>query len=275
MPNLAVACVQSTATTVPQDNLAAVIPLIRGAAAGGAQLICLPEAFDYLNPSFAALSEYARSEAEHPALLLLSRLALELSVWLLAGSVSVKLDDGRMANRSALIGPDGMIRARYDKIHLFDVDLPDGSHFRESDFYRPGDRAVVAAGPGGIQIGMAICYDVRFPHLHRALAQAGAQIITMPAAFSSMTGPLHWEVLLRARAIETGCFVLAPAQCGDNYPGRRSYGQSLIIDPWGRVLGRLGDAPGVLSARLDLNEVAAFRSAIPSPITNNPFRIGA
>lgn len=275
MPPLPVACVQSTATSDPQHNLATVTPLIRQAAAGGAMLICLPEAFDYLNPSFAALSDYALPEEEHPALILLSKLAQELSVWLLAGSVSVKLADGRMANRSALIGPDGAINARYDKIHLFDVDLPDGSRFRESDFYRPGDRAVVADGPDGARIGMAICYDVRFPHLHRTLAQAGAQIITVPAAFSSMTGPLHWEVLLRARAIETGCFVLAPAQCGDNYAGRQSHGQSLIIDPWGRVLARLDDEPGVLSASLDLEQVAAFRAAIPSPVTNNPFRIGA
>lgn len=261
--SLRVACVQSTATTDPDATLASVDALIRSAAAQGAELIALPEAFDYLAPTAAEVHAYAKPADAHLATRQMRVLAAELGVWLLLGSVSMQAEDGVPVNRSLLVDPAGNIRAYYDKVHLFDVDLPDGEPIRESDFYRAGKRRVVAHTPWGL-MGMSICYDMRFPYLYRGFAQAGATIIAVPAAFSSFTGPLHWEPLLRARAIETGCYVIAPAQCGDNFPGRRSHGHSLIIDPWGRILADAGDEPGVILADLDLQQVPTFRASIPS-----------
>lgn len=263
LESLTIACAQTTATPDPAANLVQVETLIRQAAAAGAQLVALPEAFDMLAPGAMAIPAYARAEAEHEALGLLRTLAAERGLWILAGSVSTRAEDGACVNRSILFDADGAIAARYDKIHLFDVDLPDGESSRESDLYRPGDRAVLADTPWG-GIGLSICYDMRFPYLFRGLAQRGARIIMAPSAFSSFTGPLHWHTLLRARAIETGCFVIAPAQCGDNHPGRHSFGHSLIIDPWGRVIADAGEACGLIVATLDLAEVERFRAAIPS-----------
>lgn len=260
---LRVACVQNTATTDPGATLSAAEALIRSAAAQGAELIALPEAFDYLAPTAAEIHAYAKHADEHLATRAIRVLAAELGVWVLLGSVSMRAEDGVPVNRSLLVNPAGNISAYYDKVHLFDVDLPDGDPIRESDFYRAGKRRVVAHTPWG-PMGLSICYDMRFPYLYRGFAQAGAAIIAVPAAFSSFTGPLHWEPLLRVRAIETGCYVIAPAQCGDNFPGRRSHGHSLIIDPWGRVLADAGDEPGVIFADLDLKLVRAFRAAIPS-----------
>jgi predicted amidohydrolase len=191
-------------------------------------------------------------------------LAQELGVWLLAGSLAIKLpDDERLANRQFLIDDKGGIVASYDKIHMFDVNLANGETFRESKTYRPGDRAVVAQTPWA-PLGMTICYDVRFPYLYRSLAHAGAKMLAVPSAFTRRTGEAHWHVLMRARAIETGCFVIAAAQCGDHEDGRKSYGHSVIVGPWGEVIADGGDEPGVIVADLDFAAVDKARSMIPS-----------
>ncbi|WP_336964615.1 carbon-nitrogen hydrolase family protein [Sphingobium aquiterrae] len=268
-----VACVQTCATPDVPANLAQAYGLIEKAAGQGAQLVALPEAFDCLVPTATEMHDYARQEADHLALNMLRQLAGQLRIWLLAGSVSARSVDGAVANRSVLIAPDGDVAARYDKVHLFDVDLPDGTSARESDFYRAGTTGVVAQAPWG-RLGMSICYDVRFPGLYRSLAGAGAEIIAVPAAFSSMTGPLHWEALLRARAIETGSFVIAPAQCGHHYGERWSHGHSMIIDPWGRILAQAGSQVDVIMADIDLEEVYRFRSAIPSLANGRAITMG-
>ena len=204
-------------------------------------------------------------EAEDECLKTLSGLAQQLGVTLLIGSLAVALqDDDRFANRSFLIGPDGAILGRYDKIHMFDVNVGDGQSYRESKAYRAGRSAVLAEAPFG-NVGMTICYDVRFPHLYRRLGQAGAEMITIPAAFTRVTGEAHWHVLVRARAIETGCFVLAPAQGGRHEDGRETFGHSLIISPWGEVLAEAdGDVPGYIIADLDLGHVKEARARIPA-----------
>lgn len=260
---LLVGCAQITATPDSARNLAEAEAIVRQAAAEGIEFLALPEAFDFLAPGKEAIPAYAPPFEEHPALERLGALASELSITLLAGSVSARLSDDRVVNRSVLIDAAGNLSGHYDKIHLFDVDLPQSESIRESDLYSPGDRLVTVAA-AGFTIGLSICYDMRFPHLYRALAQLGASILTVPAAFSNITGPLHWHALLRARAIETGCFVLAPAQCGQNHEGRYSYGHSLIIDPWGRVLAEGGEGCGLVTATIDLAEVDRFRAAIPS-----------
>jgi predicted amidohydrolase len=208
-------------------------------------------------------------EESDPVLAGLREEAARLGVWLLIGSLALKTQeaDGRFANRSFLIDDTGEIRARYDKIHMFDVDVSPEETYRESDGFRPGTRAVLAETPWA-RIGLSVCYDVRFPHLYRRLAQAGAQILTVPAAFSHVTGAAHWEVLLRARAIETGCFVLAPAQTGTHAASRgkarRTHGHSLVVAPWGDVLADGGTAPGIVTVDLDLAEVAKARNRVPS-----------
>ena len=207
------------------------------------------------------------SEDEDVAVLGLRRLAAELGVWLLIGSAIVRSardGDARAANRSLLVGAGGAIVARYDKLHVFDVDLPNGERYRESATVRPGDGAAVADTPWG-RLGLTICYDIRFPHLHRQLAQAGASMIAVPAAFTAPTGEAHWETLLRARAIETGAFVLAPAQGGLHEDGRRTWGRSTLVGPWGEIIARADhDEPCVLHAKLDMEAVAKARAAIPS-----------
>ncbi len=270
---LRVAAVQMCATPDVAANLAAAEAAAREAAGKGAQWIAFPEAFDCLVPTAAEMHAYARPEEDHPAVRSFTRLSRELGRWLLAGSVSVRSADDAVVNRTLVFSPEGVITARYDKIHLFDIDLPNGESSRESDFYRPGGTAVVA-DLDGVGLGLSICYDIRFPQLLRALGQGGARVIATPAAFSNYTGPLHWEPLLRTRAIETGCFVIAAAQCGDNYPGRVSHGQSMIIDPWGGVMARAGDAPAVILADLDLAEVDRFRAAIPSLAKGRDFAVG-
>lgn len=260
---IAIGCAQITATPDQEHNLAEAERLVREAAAANLDLVALPEAFDFLAPGKQAIPAYAPLFETHPVLKRMEALAGELSIAILAGSVSARLADGRIVNRSVMIDAGGHMAGYYDKIHLFDVDLPDEEAIRESDLYSAGGEIVTLLA-AGTSFGLSICYDMRFPHLYRALARAGARVITVPAAFSSFTGPLHWHALLRARAIETGCFVVAPAQCGPNHEGRISYGHSLIIDPWGRVLAEAGDKPGLISAEIDLDEVDRFRAAIPS-----------
>jgi predicted amidohydrolase len=201
----------------------------------------------------------------------LAALAGELNIWLLIGSALVLRADGQAANRSLMISPDGQIVAAYDKIHMFDVDLPTGERHRESSAYTPGEAAVIANLPWQ-KLGLSICYDMRFSYLYRALAQAGAGMISVPAAFTRPTGAAHWEVLLRARAIETGSFILAPAQGGTHQDGRATWGHSLIVGPWGEVIAQLDhDEPGVLSAVLDLEEITKARSAIPALVHDRAF----
>jgi len=203
-------------------------------------------------------------EASDPALAAWRALAGELGIWLHAGSLVLRSEeDERFVNRGLLIGPDGGIRARYDKIHMFDVDLDGGESYRESSGFRPGERAVLAQTPWG-GYGLTICYDLRFPHLYRLLAQAGARILAVPSAFTRQTGAAHWHTLLRSRAIETGCFVLAAAQCGDHEDGRQTYGHALAVSPWGEVLADAGETPGVVVVDLDLAAVEAARGKVPS-----------
>lgn len=254
-------------TRTPASHAAAldhIAPLVREAAAQGAQLIATPEGSNILQKDKAKLLPQLTLLADDPVVQGLQALAAELGVWLLIGSALVLREDGKAANRAALISPAGEIVATYDKLHMFDVDLPTGETARESETYEPGDRAVVA-DIGAAKLGLTICYDVRFPALHRALALAGAQVITVPAAFTRPTGAAHWEILLRARAIETGSFVLAPAQGGFHEDGRGTYGHTIAIAPWGEVLGELAhDEPGVLVVDLDLAAVDKARSAVPA-----------
>lgn len=277
--SLTVALVQLTVGDDPAANLPQTLDLIRQAAAGGARLVLTPEATNLLSPDRDHQRRVLRPEGEDPTLAALRAEAEALGIWLLVGSLAVATDDpdGRFANRSLLIDPQGRITARYDKMHMFDVTISETESFRESAAYRPGDRAVLA-GVDGIPLGLTICYDLRFPQLYRRLAQAGARILTVPSAFHLTTGKAHWEVLLRARAIETGCFVLAPAQCGAHpapaspgKPPRRSHGHSLAVAPWGEVLADAGSHPGITLVSLDLEAVERARSRIPSLTHDRPF----
>jgi Predicted amidohydrolase len=256
--------VQTRTPTSHAAALAHIEPLVREAAAGGARLVATPEGSNILEKDKARLFPQLKALAEDPVVLGLQRLAQELDVWILCGSALVLRDDGKAANRQALIAPDGRIIATYDKLHMFDVDLPNGETARESATYEPGERAVLSA-VDGVHLGHAICYDVRFPALFRALAVAGAQVLAIPAAFTRPTGEAHWEVLLRARAIETGSYVIAPAQGGFHEDGRGTWGRSLVVGPWGEVLGKLDhDEPGVLLADIEPEAVAKARAAIPA-----------
>lgn len=265
MASLKVALIQTRTPATPQAALDHVAPLIREAAAGGAQLILTPEATNFLIKDRVA-RDAVLAEADTDLVVQgLRDLARGLGVWLLIGSAIVKSGhdaDDRAANRSILIDDSGAVVSTYDKLHVYDVDLPTGESWRESASIRPGDTAVVADTPWG-RLGLTICYDVRFPHLHRALGKAGASMIAVPAAFTVPTGEAHWETLLRARAIESGAFILAPAQAGAHEDGRRTWGRSTIVAPWGDVVAKLdNDEPGVLFATLDLDAVARAREAI-------------
>lgn len=263
----------------PAANLSVTTALVAEAAAQGAQFVLTPECTNLISADRDWQAQTLQPEGADPTLHALRAQAAELGIWLLIGSLALKLDDPtepRFANRSFLIAPDGRIAARYDKIHMFDVTISDTESYRESAAYRPGAQAVLAMGPA--PIGLSICYDLRFPHLFRSLAQAGAGILTIPAAFNDTTGVAHWHVLLRARAIETGCFVLAPAQCGQHAANhgkagriRRSFGHSLAVSPWGEVLAEAGDAPGTTIVTLDLQQIAKARSRIPAFAGNQPF----
>lgn len=265
------ALVQMTSTDDPAANLGQVSKLVDSAIAGGAQFVLTPECTNMLSSNRAHQSAHIVAEGDDPTLAALRQQAQSGGIWLLIGSLGMQSGDadGRFANRSFLIAPDGEIAARYDKIHMFDVNVSQTEVYRESAAYRPGDKAVIAQTPFGT-VGMTVCYDLRFGHLHRALAQAGAQILTVPAAFNHITGAAHWQVLLRARAIETGCFVLAPAQTGfhpeplSGGKGRNTFGHSLAIAPWGEVLADGGTDIGVTFVDLDMAEVDRARARIPS-----------
>ena len=263
MTILRAACIQMTSGIDVAGNIAVSTDLVRRAHAAGAQIVGLPEVANLCDRNRSRILENARSEQDDPALAAWRKLAAELGVWLLAGSLVVRVGPGKLANRGFLIAPDGSISAKYDKLHRFDVDLANGESYRESALFDAGDRAVLAATPWG-GLGMTICYDMRFPQLYRSLAKAGAAMIWVPAAFTRTTGRAHWHVLLRARAIETGAFVLAPAQCGDHPDGRSTYGHALIVSPWGEVLADAGEEPGFIVADLDLDRVAEARAMIPA-----------
>lgn len=270
------ALIQLTVDDDPKRNLPVTMAFVREAAAGGARFILTPECTNALSSNRNYQRQVLSYEEEDQTLAQLSALAAELRIWLLIGSIGLLThdEDGRFANRSFLIAPDGTVRARYDKIHMFDVNVSETEVYRESAGYRPGERAVVAETDFG-KVGLSVCYDLRFPYLFRRLAHAGAQILTVPAAFNHITGAAHWEVLLRARAIETGCFVLAPAQTGfhpeTDGKGRRTYGHSLAVAPWGEVLVDGGTEPGVTHVEIDLQQVADARKRIPSLFHDRTF----
>lgn len=254
------------------SNMAFATGLIRAAAGQGAHYIQTPENTALVELSTERLFERIRSEEETVILRTFSALASDLGVWLHIGSIAIRIGEQKAANRSFLFAPDGSIAARYDKIHMFDVDLPSGESYRESKNYQPGDTAVNVQLPWGT-LGMTTCYDLRFPEQYKALAQAGADFLAVPSAFTRQTGQAHWHVLLRARAIETGCFVLAAAQGGDHEVGRATYGHSLIISPWGEILAEGGEEPGLVSAVIDVAQVAAARQRIPALNHARPFDV--
>ena len=276
MTGLKVALIQTRTPATPQGALDHVSPLIRQAAAGGAQLILTPEATNFLIRDRAARDAVLADADADLVVQGLRDMARELKVWLLIGSAIVKSGhegDDRAANRSILIDATGAVVVTYDKLHVYDVDLPTGERWRESASIRPGDAAVVADTPWG-RLGLTICYDVRFPHLHRALARAGASMIAIPAAFTVPTGEAHWETLLRARAIESGAYILAPAQAGAHEDGRRTWGRSTVVAPWGEVIAKLNDdAPGVLFATLDFDAVIRAREAVPQLTHDRDFTL--
>jgi predicted amidohydrolase len=272
-----VSCIQFTSARDYEPNIRVVSDLVRRARDGGADFVMTPENTGLTEPVGKLRREKARDEANHPVLAALREVARETGVWLLIGSLAVDLSrepgtaaEHRLANRSYLVDPGGAVVARYDKIHMFDVDLAGGESYRESNAFRPGGRAVLAETPWGV-LGMTVCYDLRFPHLYRALAQAGADFLAIPSAFTVPTGKAHWHVLLRARAIENGCFVFAPAQWGEHAEGRRTYGHSLIVDPWGGVLADAGEGVGIVSARIEMAAIAKARRMVPSLQHDRPF----
>lgn len=257
------ACIQVNAGNEIGSNVETATKLIREASDEGADFISLPECVALLEPDREALFRKSAREADHPALAAFRAVAAELGKWLHVGSLAVLSEDGRIANRTFLIGPDGAVTATYDKIHMFDVDLEDGESYRESNTYQPGEAAIVADVPWG-RAGLTICYDVRFPALYTHLAESGADFIGVPSAFTRKTGRAHWHVLLRARAIETGCWVFAAAQCGDHAGGRQTYGHSLIVDPWGEIVAEAGEEPGAIIVEIDPARVAEARASVPS-----------
>lgn len=266
-----VACVQIRSGPDIEANLARAEALIRRAQADGAELIALPEVVDFRDEGVEPYRRYARPPGEHPAAGRFASLAAQLRVFLLAGSLTVRAQNGMLANRSMLFDPQGACVAEYDKIHLFDTGVIGSDASTESDIFAPGTRAVVAPTSAG-RLGLSICYDLRFPHLYRDLAKAGADLLAVPSNFLEATGRAHWHVLLRARAIENGCYVLAPAQWGESRPGKRSFGHSLIVDPWGEVLADAGgDSECIITADIDEDRVAQARSRIRSLAHDRPF----
>jgi predicted amidohydrolase len=258
-----VGLVQMRSGLTPAPNLDAAIKLIGEAKTGGADYVQTPEMTNILALQREKLFAAIVPEENDTSLATFRELARQLGIYLHVGSLAIKISPEKAANRSFLIDRTGEIIARYDKIHMFDVDLANGESYRESRNYRPGESAVVADLPWG-RLGLTICYDLRFPSLYRALADAGSSFIAIPAAFTKQTGEAHWHVLIRARAIENGCFVFASAQGGRHENGRDTFGHALVVDPWGRVIAEGGTEPGVVLAKIDPAEVATARSRVPS-----------
>jgi predicted amidohydrolase len=263
MTTFRAACVQLRSTDDVEENIRDTCDLIRQAKSKGATFIATPENTTLMAPDGGAKLENSYPEDRDPALPKFCALAEELGVWVLIGSLAIKVSDTKTANRSFLIGPNGNIVKRYDKIFLFDVELPSGEKYRESNTVAGGDRAALTDLPWG-KLGMTVCYDLRFPQLYRTLAKAGAFLFTIPSAFTETTGKAHWHTLIRARAIENGAFVVAPAQGGHHANGRQTYGHSLIVAPWGEVLAEAGTEPGVIVADIDPAASDAARARIPN-----------
>ena len=260
---LRLACLQLNSRDDYQQNLHTLLRDLGSAAEGGAQLVLTPEYSLLMDGSGRVMRNGALDSHGNPVLPELCEAARVHKLWLLIGSLTLKVSHEQMVNRSFLINPSGTVVAQYDKIHMFDVTLPDGRVIRESSAYRPGDRAIIASTPWG-GLGMTVCYDLRFPHLYRQLAQQGAVMLSIPASFQRQTGTAHWHTLLRARAIENAAYVIAPAMCGDHGGNRQSYGHSLVVDPWGEVLADGGEAPGIVFADIDLGKVSKIRTMMPS-----------
>jgi predicted amidohydrolase len=258
-----VGLVQMRSGLDPAVNLDAAVRLIGEAKAAGADYVLTPEMTNIMELKRERLLAAIVAEEADRSLAAFRELARKLAIHLHVGSLAIKLPGERAANRSFLIGPDGEVVARYDKIHMFDVDLANGESYRESRNFRPGERAVAADLPWG-RLGLTICYDLRFPALYRALAESGSSMLAIPAAFTRQTGEAHWHVLVRARAIENGSFVFAAAQGGRHENGRETYGHSLVVDPWGNVLAEAGTEPGIVLAQVDPAAVAAARGRVPS-----------
>ena len=255
-----------------EKNVQDASALVRDAAGQGATYIQTPEITTLMETDRERLFATIRPQAADPSIPRFADLARELGIWLHIGSMPILLAAGRIANRSLLFAPDGAIVASFDKIHMFDVELPGGESYRESKNYQPGNTGVVADLPWG-GLGLTVCYDLRFPHLYRALAKAGADALAIPSAFTRKTGEAHWHVLLRARAIENGCFVLAAAQAGRHESGRETYGHSLIVNPWGEIVAEAGVESGVIVADIAMGEAMAARQRIPSLQHDRPFQI--
>ena len=261
---LSIACLQYSSSKNEKNTLETIRDLIDKALDVEAELITLPECSTSLQKNSFLTNELAKTEDENFSLQILKQIAKLNSIFILIGSLPIKVDD-KLVNRSFLVGPKGDILYKYDKIHLYDVNLPNGDVYRESDTYKSGNKAIIAKiKKNKIKIGLTICYDLRFPHLYQDLAVNGAEIIVVPSAFSNLTGPVHWHTLLKARAIETGAFIIAPAQTGSHECGRTSYGHSLIVSPWGEIIKDAKKKVGIIHSNIDLNEVIKARKAIPS-----------
>lgn len=271
-PHFKAALIQTRSGRSTAKNIAVAVDFIRAAAAEGAEYIQTPENTTLMELEKPRLLAELQTEKDNVALAAFSELARTTKRWLHIGSMGIKCEDGRIANRSFLFAPDGSVAARYDKIHMFDVDLGNGEVYRESESFAPGERAVVAALPWG-GLGMTICYDLRFPALYRGLAKGGADFIAVPAAFTRITGEAHWNILLRARAIEAQCFVLAATQGGRHENGRETFGHSLIVSPWGEVLAEAGNEPGIVSAEIYLETLISVRRRVPSLQHDRAFSI--
>ena len=270
-----VAALQLCASDDPVANLAHTLSMVQQASEAGAQFIATPEVTNCVSSSRRRQNEVLALQENDQTLAAMCTAAARFGVWISVGSLALKLpDDDRFTNRSFMIDPSGQIVAQYDKIHMFDVTLSETEQYRESDGYRAGDHAVIADTAFG-KIGMTICYDIRFPHLYRGLAKSGASILLIPAAFAQPTGRAHWEVLLRARAIETGCFVIAAAQTGEHQTTqgrpRKTYGHSMIVSPWGEIMADAGEDQGIIYADLDLSLVESTRARVPSILSNQSF----
>ena len=270
-----VAALQLCASDDPIANLAHTLSMVQQASEAGAQFIATPEVTNCVSSSRRRQNKVLALQENDQTLAAMCTAAARFGVWISVGSLALKLpDDDRFTNRSFMIDPSGQIVAQYDKIHMFDVTLSETEQYRESDGYRAGDHAVIADTAFG-RIGMTICYDIRFPHLYRGLAKSGASILLIPAAFAQPTGRAHWEVLLRARAIETGCYVIAAAQTGEHQTSqrrpRKTYGHSMIISPWGEIMADAGEDLGIIYADLDLSLVESTRARVPSILSKQSF----
>ena len=263
MTSVRIAILQAQSGIDPAVNAKRLVEAVEQAAAGGAAMLFTPEMSGMLDRERERAMASARTEDEDEVLAAVRQAAAKAGIWVHLGSLAVRGSGGKLSNRGFVIDAEGAIRARYDKIHLFDVDLPTGESWRESAMYAAGSQAVVVAGTPVGTLGLTICYDLRFPLLFERLSEAGADVIAVPAAFTVPTGQAHWSVLLRARAIEAAAFVVAAAQAGLHEDGRTTYGHSLVVDPWGAVVAELGDAPGLAFAEIDLDRIGEVRARIP------------